>query len=181
MKFTDYCQPLSGAKVKEALDRGEIDFVVVYLTGLALAPWVSELEMLTDLAPVNPCPHEVEMIKTKIPGIPLTTFNASAFYKRNKGMGTLIGIDTFLGWGASLGIPEEVIYNMIVALEKNIKTYAAIAPELGLAAENFAKFQADVVASLAPYKVLIHPGLAKYLKEKGLWNPAWEPLVSKPK
>jgi TRAP-type uncharacterized transport system substrate-binding protein len=173
--------PLSGAKIKEALDRGEIDFVVVYFSGLALTPWVSELEMLMDLAPVNPCPHEIELIKTKIPGIVLATFNASTLYKRNKGMGVVTLIDTFFGWGASPDIPEEVVYNMIVAVEKNIETYAAIAPEMGLAAQNFAKFQVDIVTSLTPYKVLIHPGLARYLKEKGLWNPAWESLVPKPK
>jgi TRAP-type uncharacterized transport system substrate-binding protein len=170
--------PLSGAKIKEALDRGEIDFVVSYPSGLALGPWAAELEMLMDLAVVNPCPDEVEKIRAA--GIPLITFDASDFYKRNKGMGKIIATENFFGWGAPPEIPEEVVYNMIVAIDKWIEEYAKISPELGLAAKwGFAKFQAHVVEVLAYYKIPVHPGLAKYLKEKGLWNPAWDPLVLK--
>jgi hypothetical protein len=25
----------------------------------------------------------------------------------------------------------------------------------------------------------VHPGLAKYLKEKGLWNPEWDKYIAK--
>jgi TRAP-type uncharacterized transport system substrate-binding protein len=169
--------PLSGAKVKEAFDRGEIDFVAVYTGGLALAPWVSELEMLMKLAPVNFCSGEVE--KLKAAGVPIVTFDAAQFYKNNKGMGSIMAVPTYFGWTASEDVPEVAVYNMLIALEKNIKDYARMVPELGIAAENFAKFQADATASLVPYKIPIHPGLAKYLKEKGLWNPAWDPLVLK--
>jgi hypothetical protein len=169
--------PLSGAKVKEALDRGEIDFVAVYTAGKTIAPWVAELDMLMKLKPVNLCSHEIE--KLKATGIPVIMFDAKDFYKNNKDMGTVTAIPTYFLWTASGDVPEDYVYNMLKALEKVIKEYAKLVPELGIAAEDFAKFQAEATKAIAAYKIPIHPGLAKYLKEKGLWKSEWEPLILK--
>jgi TRAP-type uncharacterized transport system substrate-binding protein len=172
--------PTSGPKVKEAFDRGEIDFMLSYTPGASLAAWVSELEMLMDFAPVNLCPHEIE--KLKAAGYVVVTFNASTVgYKRNARMGMVTGISQFVGWAVSEDVPEEYVYNMLVVIEKNIKTYVSIVPEFTVASKDFAKFNADATASIVKFNVPIHPGLARYLKEKGLWNPDWDPLILKPK
>ena len=41
----------------------------------------------------------------------------------------------------------------------------------GPLAKDFAGFQVRGIQSIP--EVPVHPGLAKYLKEKGLWDPAW--------
>jgi hypothetical protein len=42
-----------------------------------------------------------------------------------------------------------------------------------------AGFQVEGVKSSIAYGIPVHPGLAKYLKEKGLWNPEWDKYIAK--
>jgi hypothetical protein len=42
------------------------------------------------------------------------------------------------------------------------------------------RFQRDGVES-AVNDVLVHPGLARYMKERGVWDSKWDNRIAKPK
>jgi TRAP-type uncharacterized transport system substrate-binding protein len=68
--------------------------------------------------------------------------------------------------------PEEDAYNFLKAIEKNIRELESIDPAFGQLAEDFVGLQLLGVEDMRSYypNVPIHPGLVKYLKEKGVWK-----------
>jgi len=65
-----------------------------------------------------------------------------------------------------------------------LKILEAKAPEMAKADESFSQIAKDFagmqklgVESSIEY-VPVHPGLAKYMKEKGIWNAAWDGKIA---
>jgi TRAP transporter TAXI family solute receptor len=169
---------ISTGAVADALSRGTIVATALYTTGtLTLPPWGRELDLKMKLAPLNPCPDEVE--KLKAAGLVLKEIDSSKVFSNNKDMGKVVGVAFFFGWHAAIDIPEDVVYRMLVALEKVAKDYVGAAREFSQIAANMAGFQVEGVKSSIAYGIPVHPGLAKYLKEKGLWNPEWDKYIAK--
>ena len=169
---------LSGAIVAEALEKGTIVATNLYTIGTeVLPPWGSELDLKIKLAPLNPCPDEIA--KLEATGLVLKRINSTVAFKANKDMGTIIGVAFFWGWHAAVDVPEDVVYSMLVALEKVAKDYARVAREFKQIEGDFAGFQLEGVKSMMAYGVPVHPGLAKFLKEKGVWNPEWDKYIAK--
>jgi TRAP transporter TAXI family solute receptor len=166
---------ISTSNVAEALKAGTIVAFAGYTSsgGISLAPWISDNELRVDLAVLNPSPEELEKLKAK--GFNYIKFNASRVFARNSGMGEIIAFPLYYFWGAAIDLPEDLVYKMLIAIEKNATTLASVAPEFTQLAKNFAGFQAEAVkATYTKLGIPIHPGLAKYLKEKGLWDPSWK-------
>jgi TRAP-type uncharacterized transport system substrate-binding protein len=75
-------------------------------------------------------------------------------------------------------VPEADLYQMLMVVEKN-------AAELAKADAGFAQIAADMPrmqrlgVSSAANLVPIHPGLAKYMREKGVWDAKWDARVAK--
>ena len=169
---------ISLGAVAEALEKGTIVATALYMSGLeVLPPWGSELDLKMKLAPLNPCPDEIA--KLEAAGLVLKRLNSSIAFKANKDMGMLIGVSLFFGWHAAVDIPEDVVYNMLVALEKVAKDYARVAREFKQIAENMTEVQLEGVKSSIAYGIPVHPGLAKFLKEKGVWNPEWDKYIAR--
>jgi len=169
---------VSTRAVAEALEKGTIVATALYTTGTeALPPWGSELDLKIKLAPLNPCPDEIA--KLEAAGLTLKRINSTVAFKANKDMGTIIGVAFFFGWHAAVDVPEDVVYSMLVALEKVAKDYARVAREFKQIEGNFAGFQLEGVKSSIAYGIPVHPGLAKFLKEKGVWNPEWDKYIAK--
>ena len=83
----------------------------------------------------------------------------------------------YYGFHVGLEIPADDAYRMLTIVEKN-------ADELAKLDSGFAQVKADMpglqrrgVASAANL-VPVHPGLAKYMRERGVWDWKWDGRVA---
>jgi TRAP-type uncharacterized transport system substrate-binding protein len=67
---------------------------------------------------------------------------------------------------------------MLTIVEKNAEEIAKVDPGLSQIAKDMKGFQARGVEASVEF-VPIHPGLAKWMKEKGVWNSAWDSKIAK--
>ncbi len=169
---------ISLTAVGDALERGSIVATAAYVTGVKAAPpWLLELDAKMNLAPVNPCPDEIEKLEKA--GIILVKKNARDFFKRNANMGDIIGPQYFHGFHAAVDVPEDLVYQMLKILEAVAKDYQGVAAEFAEMAQDFVGLQLKGLKSALSMGIPVHPGLAKYLKEKGVWNPEWDKYIAK--
>jgi TRAP-type uncharacterized transport system substrate-binding protein len=135
----------------DALQSGSIDGSVAYTTaGLSLAPYWKETEVRMDVKIVNPCPDEIAKLGVKqISGVPI-----------------------LFGYNVRADMPEDVVYKMLVAFEKNAPELAKSDPGFTPMAKDFVGMQ--VAGISANPTVPVHPGLAKFLKEKKAWKDNWK-------
>ena len=75
-------------------------------------------------------------------------------------------------------VPEDDLYNILKVVEANLS-------ELAQADKAFKQIAADMPGmqrrgvEAAVDLVEIHPGLAKYMREKGVWDAKWDSKVAK--
>ena len=85
-------------------------------------------------------------------------------------------------WGFDLGfkVPEADMYKMLTIIEKKADELAKLDPSFRqIGGGQMAAFQKRALEST--WKLVpIHPGLAKFLKEKGMWDSKWDANVAKP-
>lgn len=157
--------------VATALQRGDIVATGIYVTGgRSIAPWAQQLLAQMDLVIVNPCPNEIEKLKAE--GIPIGESPTSPAFPKDVGTDKLIGVRIYYGFHTGTNIDEEVVYKLIKFVEQNAVKLAEIDPAFSQVAEDFLGFQIEAIN--AAKFVPLHPGLAKYMKEKGVWNEEWK-------
>jgi len=163
--------------VADALQAGTIDATAGYVMAkVAPPPWLQQAEMAIDLVPVNPSEDEIKAIEKA--GFKIVEVNVTAAFSKIRGK--LLSIPHFIGYQCGTDISEDDVYKVIKTIEANIKALAKLDSSFSVAAEDFVGLQVTAVKTfLAYHPVPIHPGLAKYLKEKGVWDPAWDRLVAK--
>jgi hypothetical protein len=69
---------------------------------------------------------------------------------------------------------------MLTVIEKRAGDLAAADTAFIQIKNDMPAFQRRGVESSVDY-VPIHPGLAKYMKERKVWDPKWEARIAKPK
>jgi TRAP-type uncharacterized transport system substrate-binding protein len=86
-------------------------------------------------------------------------------------------------WGFDLGmsVPEEQMYQILKVIEQHADELAKADPSfLQIGGGQMAAFQKKALETnwnLVP----IHPGLAKFLREKKMWDSVWDSNVAKVK
>ncbi|MEM2227159.1 MAG: TAXI family TRAP transporter solute-binding subunit [Candidatus Bathyarchaeia archaeon] len=154
-----------------ALEKGDIEATIVYTSSRkSPAPWIKEMELATKIAILNPSPEEIE--KLKAAGIEIIEINPKDAYATDVGVKTIFASPFYYGYHVGTEVPEGDVYRMLKALEKRAKDLVAYDPGFEDLAKDFAGFQAKGVANTPG--VPVHPGLAKFLKEKGLWRSEWK-------
>jgi uncharacterized protein len=162
--------------VGSLVDAGRLKGFIAYTAGETTpAPWIIELSLATDWAILNPSKEEVETLRKE--GIVPVEVDAGVF-KRDVKVDKILLLPFFYGFHVGLEVPEEDLYRMLTAIEKN-------AAELVRADAGFEQVRKDMpalqrrgVESSAKF-VPIHPGLAKYMRERGVWDSAWDERVAK--
>jgi len=159
------------SKVADALRKGTIDATAAYTTALvSLASWIKVLDVASPLQGVNPTPAQIK--KLTAAGFTPAKINMKKAYTKDLGVDELYGVPFYFGQHLGLNIPEEAAYNMLKVLEESAGDLASLESGFGPLKEDFAGFQVLGIQSIP--EVPIHPGLAKYLKEKGLWDSSWK-------
>ena len=71
------------------------------------------------------------------------------------------------------------VYKMLTIIDKNADNLAKLDGDFKqIAGGKLAAFQKPKRWSRPGTSIPIHPGLAKFLKEKGKWNPKWDSKVA---
>ncbi len=158
-----------------SLGDGTIDAFIAYTAGEAsLAPWVAEAELATDIAVLNPSEEEAEALKAA--GLEVVRVSADVF-QTDVGTDEAHFVPFFYGFHVGMNVSEEDKYQMLLVIEEN-------AEELAQADSVFAQINEDmpaiqrrgVEASIDDVKV--HPGLARYMRERDVWNPDWDDRIA---
>jgi hypothetical protein len=158
------------SKVADALRAGTIDATAAYTTALvSLAGWIKVLDVASPLHGVNPTPAQIE--KLTAAGFTPAKIDMKKAYTRDLGVNELYGVPFYFGYHHGLGFPAEDIYRALKLFETEAAALPKLDPGFGPLAADFAGFQVKGIQSIP--EVPVHPGLAKYLKEKGLWDSSW--------
>jgi hypothetical protein len=160
------------------LNSGTIKAMIIYAAGGETpAPWISEASLAVDWVALNPSAEELAQLKTKkfsSISVPSTNFH------RNDTSGKKVTmVPTYWGFDLGLSVSEAQMYKMLTIIEKNADVLAKLDPSFKqIGGGQMAAFQKKALESTAEL-VPIHPGLAKFLKEKKMWNAAWDAHVAK--
>ncbi|MCP5155588.1 MAG: TRAP transporter substrate-binding protein [Ectothiorhodospiraceae bacterium] len=157
------------------LDAGRFAGMTVYANAeSATAPWITEAGLAVDWAALNP--SDDEKAKLEAAGFRMVNVKNSVF-KENIHADHIVLLPFYYGFHVGLEVPEEDVYKMLVAVEKN-------ADALAQADKGFTQIKNDMVGmqrrgiESAVNLVRIHPGLARYMRERNAWNSAWDARVA---
>ena len=173
IKFT-YVQ-IDLAAAGSQLESGAIDAMNIY-TGAEKAPppWLAEAGLAADWAALNPSPEEIATFKKK--GLSVIEVKPEVF-KRNVHVAKVTELPFYYGFHVGLDVPTDDVYKMLKIIEANAPELAKTDPTFSQIASDMAGFQKRGVESSADL-VPIHPGLAKYMREKGVWDKKWDSKIA---
>jgi TRAP-type uncharacterized transport system substrate-binding protein len=118
---------------------------------------------------VNPTPAQIK--KLAAAGFTPVKINMKKAYTRDLGVDELYGVPFFFGYHHGLRFPAEDVYRALKSFEDQAADLPKLDPGFGPLAADLAGFQVQGIKSIP--EIPVHPGLAKYLKEKGLWDSSW--------
>jgi len=85
----------------------------------------------------------------------------------------------YYGFPCGSGNSEQDVYKMLTVIEKRAGDLAAADIAFKQIKENMPEFQRRGVEASVPI-MSVHPGLAKYMKEKKVWDAKWDARIAKP-
>jgi uncharacterized protein len=158
------------------LESGRIDGIGLYTTGeAAVPPWIVEASLAADWAAINPSAAEITALKKA--GFAVLELKPEIF-KRNVHADKVVLLPFYYGFHVGLEVPENDVYRMLMVIEKNVRELAKTDSSYAQIARDMPGFQRLGVTSAADL-LPIHPGLAKYMREKGVWNAKWDARIAK--
>ena len=113
-----------------------------------------------DVTVVNPCADEVA--KLKAGGLSIATVDPKNAFSKPVGVQQIQGVPILFAYNARADLPEDVVYKMLVAFEKNKERLASTDAGFAPLAKDFVKLQVDGInANLPGYKLVITGGSDK--------------------
>ena len=160
------------------LSSGSIEAMIIYAAGgVTPPPWIAEASLAVDWAVLNPSADEVTKLKAK--GFSVVETNPANFHKKNLYVKQVTLLPTYWGFDLGMNVSTDEMYKMLTVIDKHSDELAKLDPSFReIGGGNMAKFQHDAL-ELTWNLVPIHPGLAKFLKEKGQWDSKWDGSVAK--
>ena len=155
---------------------GGIDGFIIYTNGEATtAPWITEASLASDWAALNPSADEIATLKQA--GFAITEVKPSAF-RRDVHADKVVLLPFYYGFHLGMEVPADDVYRFLKVVEKNAADLAKSDPGFSQIAADMPGMQKKGVQSSANL-VEIHPGLARYMREKGVWDAKWDSRVAK--
>jgi hypothetical protein len=162
--------------VGSLLQSGRIDGFGVYSNGEAgVPPWITEASLAADWAVVNPSADEIATLKKA--GFAVFEQKPQVF-NRDVHADKLVLLPFYYGFHVGMEVPEAAVYKMLNIIEKNAAALTQADKSFSQIAKDMPGFQRRGVEAAADF-VPIHPGLAKYMREKGVWDAKWDARVAK--
>ncbi|RXG64992.1 TRAP transporter substrate-binding protein [Candidatus Atribacteria bacterium 1244-E10-H5-B2] len=164
--------------VSSSLGAGHISAINAYTSGggSTISPWLMETELGTDIAILNPSEEEIELLKKA--GIEVVDIQPDVF-ETDVHVDVIKGVPFFYGFHTGPEVmPEEDVYQMLKVIEENAAELAKQDPIYRQIQENMVDIQLRGIKATIDF-VQVHPGLARYLREKGVWNSDWDDQIAK--
>jgi TRAP transporter TAXI family solute receptor len=163
------------ATVGSQLQSGAIDAMSIY-TGSESSPppWLSEASLAADWATLNPSPDEITELKKK--GFSVVEVSPKVF-NRDVHADKVVELPFYYSFNVGLDVPEADVYEMLTIIEKHVAELATTDPTFTQIARDMKGFQKRGVESSADL-VPIHPGLAKWMREKAVWDSKWDSKIA---
>jgi TRAP-type uncharacterized transport system substrate-binding protein len=166
------------SSVGSQLEAGNIKAFNAYTNGeVTTAPWIIEISVGTDWAILNPSKEELDLLRKA--GFRIAEVKPEAF-KKDIHAPKAIMLPFYYGFHVGLEIPEQDVYKMLTIIEKKAPELAKADSAYRQIKEDMPGFQRRGVESSVNY-VPIHPGLAKYMRERGVWDSKWDSRIAKAK
>ncbi|MGC8811125.1 MAG: TAXI family TRAP transporter solute-binding subunit [bacterium] len=176
IKFTYREMDLSS--VGAQLEAGTIKAFNAYTNSeITTAPWIIEISVGTDWAILNPSAEEIEILKKA--GFRIAEVKPDAF-KKNIHADKALLLPFYYGFHVGLEFPEDDVYKMLTIIEKNAADLAKADSAFIQLQKDMPGFQRQGVEAAVDF-VPIHPGLAKYMRERKVWDSKWDGRIAKAK
>jgi TRAP transporter TAXI family solute receptor len=157
------------------LDSGRLDGIIIYTAGQSsTAPWITEASLAADWSALNPTAEEVAILKKA--GFDFIEVQPSVF-KRDIHAKSLMVSPFYYGFHVGLEVPEADVYRMLTVIEKNADELVKVDPSFAQIKADMTGMQRRGVASSVDF-VPVHPGLAKYMREKKVWDDKWNGRIA---
>ena len=161
--------------VSSALEAGHIEAFIVYTAAeSAVAPWIIEIELATDIAVLNPSSEEVDLI---IEGGMDVVEVSSDVFETDVHTNTVMLVPFIYGFHLGLDVSEEEVYEMLTIIEEFSEELMTTDSSYAILHDDMVEMQRRGVVS-ATDDVKVHPGLARYLQEHGAWDDAWDDRIA---
>ena len=158
------------------LQSGGLEAFIIYTAGeSAPASWITEASLAADWAVLNPTASELEALKQF--GFATIEVKPDVF-KKDVHADRVVLLPFYYGFHVGLEVPENDLYRMLMVIEKNAAELTKADAGFAQIAKDMPGFQRRGVASSVDF-VPIHPGLAKYMREKGVWDKKWDARIAK--
>lgn len=164
--------------VGSQLSSGAIKAMTIWAAGGETPPpWLAEASLAVDWAALNPSPDELAGLKAK--GFAIDEVEPANFRKKEIYVNKVKLLPFYYGFDLGLDIPTDDMLKMLITIEQHADELAKLDPSFKqIGAGKMAAFQRLALESswnLAP----IHPGLAKYMQAKGVWDSKWDANIAK--
>jgi uncharacterized protein len=160
------------------LESGQITGFLIYTNGEATtAPWIIETGLTTDWAILNPSEEELGRLRQAGFAVTEVESPAEVFQEDKLEADRAVLLPFYYGFHVGLDVPEEDVYRMLQVIEENADELAQADAGFTQIAEDMAGMQVRGVESSVDL-VPIHPGLARYMREKGVWNAEWDSRIA---
>ena len=140
------------------------------------APWITESTLQTDWTALNPSADEIEKLKKA--GFRVTNVDPTVFGKKDAKGPKAVMLPFYYGLHLGTDVSEDELYNILKVIEKDVQELAKADKAFKQVATDMPGMQRLGVQSAVDL-VPIHPGLAKYMREKGVWDKKWDSKVAK--
>jgi TRAP transporter TAXI family solute receptor len=160
------------------LESGQVAGLGIYANAEATtAPWIIETSLMTDWVVLNPSEEELARLhEAGFASIEVTN-PAEVFQEDDPGVEKAILLPFYYGFHVGLEVPEEDVYRMLQVIEENAAELVEADAAFAQIADDMAGMQVRGVEAAVDL-VPIHPGLARYMREKGVWKPDWDSRVA---
>jgi uncharacterized protein len=172
----DYVEVDTGV-AGSTLEGGDISALIAYTTAeTEPPPWLTESELQTDMRILNPTDEEVAQLEAA--GFEVVAVGTDNF-ETDMGVDEALFVPFFYGFHLGMEVSEDDIYTMLTVIEAHVDELAGADPSYSVLADGMAEFQRrGVEASIDDVEV--HPGLARWMEEQGVWDNAWDDRIAQP-
>lgn len=164
--------------VGSQLNSGSIKGMIIYAAGgQTPPPWLTEASLAVDWTALNPSPDELATLKKK--GFTIEEVNPAPFHMKHDYVKEVTLLPFYWGFDLGRDMSADAMYKMLTVIDQHADELAKLDTSFRqIAGGKMAAFEKQALEStwdLAP----IHPGLAKFLKAKGMWESKWDSNVAK--
>lgn len=173
---------VQGMEAADALTMGTLDVIGAHASsnGLAAVAWVRNLDAASEIRFVQPTEEEIAKLAT-IPNITLKYIDNKWISEKNRAFNPekIWTATVHYAFYPSADLPEDVTYEVCKALLENSADMVDITAMMKAFHNSGDPLEWTRVGIAEAVDIPVHPGYARYLKERGIWDNAWKEAPAK--